>query len=194
MSLVHRFTDAISVFYLQAMVLILIGPGLSGITHAETFTVTGTITRGSCVVNMADKEVLFTELVETRRLKTDTSDTTYTVPFTFRYACSGFDVSSGKPVQMIKITPANGTRISTDNKIFPDSNQQNAGFVLRQCNQDKTGCQLVTFPSSVAGVSSVVTHNGELETQFEVSIVKISELPAQSGDLVAAIDLTLIQP
>lgn len=36
MSLVHRFTDAISVFYLQAMVFILIGLGLSGITHAET--------------------------------------------------------------------------------------------------------------------------------------------------------------
>lgn len=194
MSSVRKFTDSVSDFCTQVMLFTVLSLSLPGMLRAETFTVTGTITRGSCVVDMPDRDVLFTGQIETQNLKTDTSDTTYTVPFTFRYTCSGFDTSSGLPVQIIKITPANGTRVSADNKIFPDADLQNAGFVLRHCSQDKTGCQIVPFSSSVAGIPSVVTHNGELETQFEVSIVKINELPARSGNLVAAVDLTLIQP
>lgn len=194
MNLVLKFTDRASVFCSRVMIFSVLSLSLTGTLRAETFTVTGTITRGSCVVDMPDRDVLFTELIEVQKLKTDTSDTTYTVPFSFRYTCSGFDTSSGQPVQMIKITPANGSRVSTDNKIFPDPDLQNAGFVLRHCNPDKTGCQPVSFSSSAAVVSSAVTQNGELETQFEVSIVKINEQQARSGNLVAAVDLTLIQP
>lgn len=195
MNTVHRFTNRSVVFFLCITLFIIFFPGVSGIVRAETFTVSGTITRGSCVVNMPDTDVVFTTPAETQRLTTNTGDTTYTTPFTFRYTCSGFDTSSGPSVgQMIKITPANGTRINSDNKIFPDADVQNAGFVLRQCGGNETDCRIVSFTSSVAEVPAVVTHNGDLETQFEVSIVKISEQPAQSGNLVAAVDLTLIQP
>lgn len=194
MNSVHKFTDRTFGFCSQVMVFIVISLSLTDMLRAETFTITGTITRGSCVVDTQDKDILFAGLIETQKLKADTGDTTYTAPFTFRYSCSGFDTSSGQSVQMIKITPANGTRVSDDNKIFPDADLQNAGFILRHCGQDGTGCQVVRFSSSVAEISSVVTQNGELEVQFEASIVKISEQPAKSGDLVAAVDLTLLQP
>lgn len=164
-----------------------------GAVQAETLTVTGKFVKGSCSVVTPVQTVLFPGGIEIQQLKSDPSDTTYTAPFTFKYKCSEFDMSSSPEAVVISITPVNGSVVNSDNKIYPSQNTQNAGFVLRNCDDTKQNCNQVIFEPA-GKIPFIVTMNGEMESYFQASVVKLTDQQAKAGDLVASVDMTLLQP
>ncbi len=186
-----KSTNVLSRFYPCTLAAILFAT--IGTAQAETLTVTGKFVKGSCSVITPVQTVLFPNGIEIQQLKSDPTDTTYTAPFTFKYKCSEFDMASAPQTVVIKITPVNGSVVNTDNKIYPSQNTQNAGFVLRNCDNSKQNCNLVAF-EPVGEVPFTASINGEMESYFEAGVVKLTDQQAKAGELVASIDLTLLQP
>lgn len=186
-----KLTDILFCFYPCTLAVILIFTVST--VRAEMLTVSGKFVKGSCSVIAPEQTVLFPGGIEIQQLKSDPSDTTYTAPFTFKYRCSEFDVSSSPQSVVISITPVNGSVVNSDNKIYPSKNTQNAGFILRNCDNTKQNCHLVTFAPS-GKVPFIVTMNGEMESYFEASVVKLTDQQAKAGELVASVDMTLLQP
>lgn len=163
------------------------------IAGAETLTVTGKFVRGTCTVVEPEQNVLFPGAVLISDLKNSNKDKTYTADFVFKYNCQDFDSSLGPGNMQIKISPSSGTVINTDNIIYPASNVLNAGFVLNYCDKNNSDCKPVQFsPEGI--IPFQVIENGDIESYFKVSVVRLSEQPAKTGELVASVDLTLVHP
>ncbi|QIG04342.1 fimbrial protein [Proteus sp. ZN5] len=180
--------------YLTIFSVILNSLFISGNVNASTdLEIIGNISKGTCTISAPTQDVIFKKNIITHELKEDVGDKSFTTPFTFKYHCQDFEIS--EPLQMlaIKITPSNGTTINSNNIIYPTTNTVNAGFILRSCDSNKKNCHPLLF-SPHANVPFEVVSNGELESQFEVSVVKIDSNPAKAGELIASVDLTLIQP
>ncbi|EJD6081269.1 MULTISPECIES: hypothetical protein [Providencia] len=176
-------------------ILVLLLP-MAKLSYAQTtLEVIGSVSKGTCSVAVPDKEVVFSDVILTRNVKLSLNDKTYVKPFTFNYSCEDFDFSNNATSPfMMKITAANGTSVTQDNRLHPANNVTHAAFILSSCDNDKKNCEIVDVNSGGI-INFNIEQNGNLEKHFEVSIVKLdSSQELTPGELVSSVDITLVQP
>ncbi|ELX8379866.1 fimbrial protein [Providencia vermicola] len=161
--------------------------------QAVEMKVIGKVIKGTCVVDVDSMEVKFNQPIFIPEVKEDINDKTFLKPFSLKYNCSGFDLSTGTAPYLMKITASTGTSIDTSNKIYPTTNNTKAAFVLKKCDDSKANCNIVDINGGGV-VPFQVTENASLESHFEVSVVQLGASKPTPGELVAAVDITLLQP
>ncbi|MEX6383338.1 hypothetical protein AB6F61_10295 [Providencia hangzhouensis] len=93
----------------------------------------------------------------------------------------------------MKITPGIGTLVDNSNKIYPTNNITGAAFVLKNCDENKLNCKVVNLNAG-GEISFDVTANSQLENHFEVNVVQLGTTQPIPGELVASVDIVLLQP
>ncbi|EFB70891.1 P pilus assembly protein, pilin FimA [Providencia rustigianii] len=161
-------------------------------SQAAEMQVIGNVIKGTCVVSVDKMEVQFKPIF-IPNVKEDINDKTFLKPFSLRYTCSEFDLSTGSAPYLMKVAASTGTSVDPSNKIYPTTNNTKAAFVLRKCDSSKANCNIVDINGGGV-IPFQVTANASLESHFEVSVVQLGTSRPTPGELVAAVDITLLQP
>lgn len=160
---------------------------------AVDFEVRGNVSKGTCEVSYTSMEVRFDTPILIPQLKQDVNDKTYVKPFSLEYSCADFDLSGGPAPFKMKITAGTGTSVDPNNKLYPTHNVTGAAFVLESCDENKRNCKIVDLNAG-GDIDFNVTANSKLENNFEVNIVQLGSNTPVPGELVASVDITLLQP
>ncbi|MEY0302254.1 fimbrial protein [Providencia manganoxydans] len=163
-------------------------------TQATQLEIIGNVTKGTCSLITSDIEVKMEKPIFVSEIKADVNDRSHVKPFSISYNCSGFNLSTGPSAYILKVESGKGTKISSNNKIEPVNNVTNAGFILRKCNLNKVNCQVVDFNNNKNEIPFDVTDNSDLESHFEVNVIKIDNAAPKPGELTATVNVTLLQP
>lgn len=161
--------------------------------NALELQVIGNVTKGTCTVSASSLTVIFAKPLQIRDIKSDIADKTYVKPFSLEYTCADFDVAAGAGEYAMNIKVAAGTTVDANNKIYPITNNTNAAFVLSNCDSNKQNCRIFDFNNG-GNLPLRISENGKQETNFEVSVIQLGNNTPKPGELVAAIDITLVQP
>lgn len=161
--------------------------------QAAELEIIGNVTKGTCSFLTSDMEVKFNSAIITSTVNDDINDRTHIKPFSLKYNCTGFDVISGNAKYSMKIAAGSGTSIDANNKIYPTTNLTKAAFILRKCDENKGGCSIIDLHNGGV-VPFDITSNSDLESHFEVSVIKLGAETPNPGALEAAVDVTLLQP
>lgn len=176
-------------FFLAAINLFI----FSNNARAVEFEIIGNVIKGTCEVSVDNMEVKFSSPIFIPDVKSDINDRTFVKPFSLKYKCAEFDLSTGTAPYTMEIAASSGTSVDQSNKIYPTINNTKAAFVLRKCDDNKANCNIVDINGG-GRIPFQVTANSDLESHFEVSIVQLGTNQAMPGELVAAVDITLLQP
>ncbi len=164
-----------------------------GRASALDIEVIGNVSKGTCEVSYESMTVKFDKPLLTPQIKPNVDDETYVKPFSLKYSCTDFNLSDGPAPFKMKITPGIGTLVDNSNKIYPTNNITGAAFVLKNCDENKLNCKVVNLNAG-GEISFDVTANSQLENHFEVNVVQLGTTQPIPGELVASVDIVLLQP
>ncbi|QCJ69379.1 hypothetical protein C9446_05575 [Providencia heimbachae] len=153
--------------------------------------VKGSVSKGTCSFAFTSKVVEFSRPIISRDIDVITNSDTPIEPFSVEYICQDYN-EEVLPDLQVTITADNNSHI-VDGKLAPKNNVTNAAFAFQQCNSIKGSCSPMTFNSNESMIDFSI-QNGDNEKHFEVSVIKLNNLPIQAGKLSAAVVFTFLQP
>lgn len=186
--------NKIALFFPRCIVVVMSTVLLYSVNaHAVEFQVIGNVHKGTCEFIMPSQEVILSQPVMISDVTATAHEKTNTKAFTIKYNCSEFDFTEGSAPYQMQISAGSGTVVTVDNKISPVVNKTNAAFILSYCHKSVAGCELVDVYAKKS-LPFDVSFNGQSENNFEVSVVKLNSDSLNPGELIAAVDVLLIQP
>lgn len=174
--------------FLGILLSAILFPKVSLADESATIYFSGTVANATCEFSAdSDQEVIFDDPFSSSVLNAlqPGEESDYHKPFTVEYSCEG--ISEDTESIDIVITPLSSTQIK-NNVLYEDADI-NVGFLLMNCGDDDGACEEVIFSGGEATVES-----GTGEHYFKVVAAKIDNQPITSGDIDAAIELSLQVP
>lgn len=163
---------------------------ISWADDTATIYFSGTVANGTCEFDAdSDQEVIFDEPFSGSVLSAlePGEESDYRKSFMVEYTCEGSFPEGVTTIDMI-ITPLNGTEIY--NNVLYSDEDVNVGFLLMDCGDEEDGtCEEIEFSGNEASVET-----GSGEHYFEVVAAKVDNQPILTGDVDAAIELSLQVP
>ncbi|MTB31840.1 fimbrial protein [Providencia alcalifaciens] len=163
-------------------------PNISLADESATIYFSGTVANATCEFAAdSDQEVIFDEPFSSSVLNAlqPGEESDYRKSFMVEYSCEGIS-DDAESIDII-ITPVSSTQIK--NNVLYEDDDINVGFLLMNCGDDNGACEEVIFSGDEATVES-----GTGEHYFEVVAAKIDNQTITSGDIDAAIELSLQIP